>query len=111
MAVTGLGLFATYFVISIFVGNFDKWSLTLMEISGIGLFLGSELIKRWSSNLSWVSKMLSILVAILLAVAFILALINRPDAAVFSTDVERIVLFVAFILYIIYFFKIQYESD
>lgn len=111
MAVTGLGLFATYFVISIFVGDFDKWSLTLMEISGIGLFLGSELIKKWSSNLSWVSRMLSILVAILLVVAFILALINRPGATVFSTDVERIVLFVAFILYIIYFFKIQYESD
>ena len=111
MGVIGLVLFATYFVISIFAGDFDKWSLTLMEISGIGLFLGSELIKKWSSNLSWVSRMLSILVAILLVVAFILALINRPSATVFFPDIEKIVLFVAFIAYTIYFFKIQYESD
>ena len=111
MAVIGLSLFAAYLLISIFVGDSNEWALTLMEISGIGLFLGSELIKRWSSNLSWVSKMLSILVAILFVMAFILALVNRPGATVFSTDVERIVLFVAFILYIIFFFKIQYESD
>ena len=109
MSAIGLVLLSIQLADSIFFNAFDKWTGSLLSILGVGLILGGGLLRRWKQNMSLVSKTMIILTDILWGVAVIIMLISKHDT--FLLGFGEGIMLVAFVTYIILFFRTQYKGE
>lgn len=109
MSAIGLVLLSIQLVESIFFNVFDKWTDSLLSVLVVGLILGGGLLRRWKQNMSLVSKTMIILTDILLVVAVIITLIGRQDS--FLLGFGEGIMLVAFLTYIILFFRTEYKGE
>jgi peptidoglycan/LPS O-acetylase OafA/YrhL len=109
MSAIGLVLLSIQLADSIFFNAFDKWTGSLLSILGVGLILGGWSLRRWKQNMSLVSKTMIILTNILFVAALIMTLFSRHDT--FLLDFGRGVMLVAFLTYIILFFRTEYKGE
>jgi hypothetical protein len=109
MSAIGLVLLSIQLVESIFFNVFDKWTDSLLSVLVVGLILGGGLLRRWKQNMSLVSKTMIILTDILLVVAVIITLIGRQDS--FLLGFGEGIMLVAFLIYIILFFRTEYKGE
>ena len=109
MSAIGLVLLSIQLADSIFFNAFDKWTGSLLSILGVGLILGSGLLRRWKQNMSLVSKTMIILTDILWGVAVIIMLISRQDS--FLLGFGEGIMLAAIAIYIILFFRTQYKGE
>ena len=105
----GCTVLAVNLAADIFFSGFEKWADSLLDILGVGLILGGDLLRKWKQDMSLVSKTMIILVDILLVAALILILLSRHDT--FLMGFGRGVMLVAFFTYIILFFRTQYKGE
>lgn len=109
MSVVGIVILSVNLLDSIFFNVFDQWTDSLLGIMGVGLILSVDLLKRWKQSMSPVSKTMIILTNILFVAALILTLFCRHET--FLLDFGKGIMLVAFLTYIILFFRTEYKGE